>query len=178
MKRVHLVAFLASAIVVPLSAHGYEPPNVSVADALRTGRVAFVGRLIQLSELSRSSEHEALGLARFTVTRCLYGRSCNEKVMEMEYTLETQQDRKLGVDFMLGENYLVVLKKDPQSRPRFGSDWADSMDIAFRLIQPLERSDRPVSFVNVWLRKLVQRVPGKDVLLWADRRKEALSRGE
>jgi len=178
MKRAILVGALASMIAAPFSANGYEPPHVSVADAVRTGRMAFVGRVVQLAELSRSPEHEAVGLARFIVTRCLYGQSCNDKAIEMEFTLDTQQDRKLGVDFMLGENYLVVLKKDSQSRPRFGSDWADTMDIAFRLIQPLEMSDQPVSLVNVYFRNLVERVPGKAVLLWAKQRRKVLSRGE
>src|SRR5882724_12049851 len=86
MKRAILVGALASMIAAPPSANGYEPPHVSVADAVRTGRMAFVGRVVQLAELSRSSEHEAVGLARFIVARCLYGQSCNDKAIEMEFT--------------------------------------------------------------------------------------------
>ena len=98
MKHSSVAGTLASMIVALSSAHAYEPPRVLVADALRAGRIAFVGRVVQLQELSTSSEHEALGLARLVVTQCLYGTSCNERMIEMEYTLDTDQDRKFGVD--------------------------------------------------------------------------------
>jgi hypothetical protein len=79
---------------------------------------------------------------------------------------------------MLGENYLVIIKKEGQGRLRFGSDWADSMDIAYRLIQPFETSDRPISFVNVWHRNLIERLSATEVLRRANQRRQALSRGE
>jgi hypothetical protein len=178
MKHFLVSSIVASMLVVPRPVYAFEAPRTPLSDALRAGRIAFVGRVVQLQEVSRSSEHEASALARFVVARCLYGRSCNEKTIEMEYTLDTQQDRRLGVDFMLGENYLVIIKKEGQGRLRFGSDWADSMDIAYRLIQPLETSDRPISFVNVWRRNLIERLPAREVLRWASQRRQALSRGE
>lgn len=178
MKRISMSTVIATVTLVAWSAQGYEPPNASVADALRNGRIAFVGRTVRLAELSRTSAHEALGLAKFVVTKCLYGRACNRKTLEMEFTVDTQQDRRLGVDFILGATYLVVLKEDSQARPRFGSDWATTMDIAFRLLDEIDGSDEPISFVNVWLHNLVQRVSGRQVLLWGEQRRQALSRRE
>jgi hypothetical protein len=39
-------------------------------------------------------------------------------------------------------------------------------------------SDQPGSFVHVWFRNLVERVPGNAVLRWSEQRRKALSRGE
>lgn len=131
-----IAASAASAVVGAV-----EPPRPTVQDALGANRLAFVGRVQRLQEVERRSNH-TVATATFVVLKCLYGRACRGRsTLEVRFMPETLQDGALGVNFVLGSEYLLLFKRPVGTPLAFDTKWPDKMNVAFVLQTPL----RPLS---------------------------------
>jgi hypothetical protein len=63
-------------------AFAYEPPHTQANAALRSGRVAFVGKVLALT-------------------------LDDPKVLELSYVVEREDEGGPGIDFLLGQEYLL-----------------------------------------------------------------------
>jgi hypothetical protein len=141
----------ASMILIGLAgveARAWEPPtHVTVAQAIGTAELAFVGRVSRVQETQRKGT-EAMGIATVAVSLCLVGTRCQgESAMEISFTAATRgQDEADGppassADFALGKEYLFTFKKPGSaSRPRFWTDYAKAYDVAFLVSAPAKQA--------------------------------------
>lgn len=157
MKReLRKIGVLATACLATALAAAVEPPRPTVQGALGAGRLAFVGRVQRLQEIDRQATH-SVATATFVVLKCLYGQACRHRsTLQVRFTPETLRDGALGVNFVLGSEYLVLFKRPEATPLAFGSEWPDRMDVAFVLktpLQPLgalEPAGDSLTFQNVW----------------------------
>lgn len=164
-----------------LSAHAFEPPRLSIENAMNIGRVAFIGRVQSLKDVRQRPSHR-LARAHLVVLKCLYGKSCRDRSkILMNFTADTFAEGALGVDFSVGREYLVVLKHAKPGTLTFGSQWPDNMDIAYTLKTPLgafgtvDQPGADLAVENIWGGR-VEAVGLRQLEEWAARRVKELPR--
>lgn len=159
-QELRRAAWRGLGIVLAISggAIAFEPPDTPPDLALRDGRVAFVGKIVALTLNARSEVSGSVtATAKVEVARCLYGRECRSRTLDLSYVLETQEDRTLGIDLFLGEQYLIVLRHEQGARLRFEASWKTGMDLAYRWTLHLGVGP-DIDLRNAWLPGLVQRI--------------------
>jgi hypothetical protein len=134
--------------LVGAEARAWEPPtNVTVARAIGTAELAFVGRVVRVQETQRKGT-EAMGIATVAVSSCVVGTKCQAvAAIEVAFTAATRgRDEADGApassaDFALGKEYLFTFKKPgSEPRPRFWTDYAKAYDVAFLVTAPSKQS--------------------------------------
>jgi len=142
---------LGIALATSVGAFAYEPPHTQADVALRSGRVAFVGKVLALKLTDRRAPVNTMtALAKLQVQRCLYGHECVPKVLDLSYVVDTEEDLGLGIDFSLGAEYLFVLLHGGNGELRFGGNWKTGIDLAYRLRSPLADAAPDLELSNAW----------------------------
>jgi hypothetical protein len=143
-----LAAALLMVGLMGAEARAWEPPtNVTVARALGTAELAFVGRVVRVQETQRKGT-EAMGIATVALSMCLVGTRCQkESTIDVLFTAATigRDETDPGgpadsADFALGKEYLFTFKKPGSgTRPRFWTEYATAFDVAFLVTAPSRR---------------------------------------
>lgn len=134
-----------------------------------------------LQEIERRPTY-TVARATLIVLKCLYGQACRRNpTLQMSFTPETLREGALGVDFLLGREYLLLFKQPSAKALVFGTDWSRNMDIAFVLktpLQPLsalEPASDTLTFENAWGGP-PQRLDRVALEAWAAQRSRDLAR--
>jgi hypothetical protein len=113
----------------------YIPPMMSPEEAIKGGRVAFVGRVVRLEEIKRGGSITAE--ARLEVLECYYGIDCGEaKYVNMQYICETVVHAMNSVPLHISDKYLIVL-----NIPIAGNEISFNSDDSYRA------EGRPLDFI-------------------------------
>lgn len=169
---------LGIALATSAGAFASEPPHTQADAALRGGRVAFVGKVLALTlDEHPMSSHIVSALAKLQVKRCFYGRECEPKVLEFSYVVEREDEGGLGIDLLLGEEYLIVLHHGGGEHLKLESTWKAGIDLVYRLKSPYAAAPGVV-LSNAWLPRLVQRIPVELLERLAAERRAQLQQAE
>lgn len=124
--------------VIARDAIAFEPPRPSVAEAMGAGSLAFIARVTSLEETNRTT-WDIRAVARVSPLMCLYGPCRDLRPTTIGFALDTVRDRGMGVNFLLGEEYLFIFKEAKEGRHlEFVADWARRFDAAYLLKTPLK----------------------------------------
>lgn len=111
------------------AARAWEPPHTTIAEAIASSRVAFIGRVVRTTEVGHE-RFRTVGSAQFAIRRALVRCPVPEGgVLSLTYATESTADLELPVDFVLSAEYLVVLNGDDA---RFDTNQAGGPDLAWQ----------------------------------------------
>ena len=158
----------------------YDPPFISVKEALENGQVAFAGRIIRIDEAQREAA-QIIGEAHIQVHNCYYGLDCEAvEIVKMRYIIDTVAERSFPVQFNVSDEVLIVLKKPSSSAGYFfNSDLESGLDVAFIIVDTFPENIKKgskIRLINIYRTKLTYHEEKQDINKWAKERAIRLNR--
>ncbi len=137
----------------------YDPPIIGVKEALKSGSVAFIGRIVRIEESERD-QTQIIGAARIQILHCYYGMDCNKrKVIKMRFVIKTIVERTIPVQYNVSDEVLIVLSKSVSSDSFFfNSNLGNNMDNAYIIGDTFPEnfySFGKIRFINIYRYRMV-----------------------
>jgi hypothetical protein len=135
----------------------YEPPSTPPDEAVRTAKIAFIGRVTAILEL----EHErgfsrAVASILVEVPLCGLGKSAGRHEVQVEFFSRYHSiEPGFPVTFNISDRVLVAFKQPANTRDgrlQFRSTFREGIDLAYVLVEDLQSdlSTTPLNFVSVF----------------------------
>jgi hypothetical protein len=153
----------------------YDLPKITVEEAIRNGKVAFVARVVRLEEFKRQ-DAQTFVEAKLEIIDCYYGLDCKKnKFIQMRYVSETVIHGAFPVDFQVSSELLVILNH-PISPPQatFTSSYKDGFDFAFVIADTFPKDyfqSNILRFLNIYHPSSVFTVTKQDIEKWTREKK-------
>ncbi len=141
----------AGLLVFSAVVSAYEPPSTPPLEAIERGRVAFVGRVVDISETAHSA-HKSTASVTLQVSKVLYGLNLDSgnRVTLDCHTRWFLGEPGFGFDVRISDTLLVVLNAEhsgSNSELRFQSWYDDGIDLAYRFSDDPQEVADPFSEV-------------------------------
>ena len=121
-------------------AFGYEPPFTSPKEALQKGKIAFIGRITEIKEITHRS-NISTAIARIRVLKSLYGLK-NPRKDDIYLKFSSRYfipipDHGFPAEFLISETYLIVINREAEKDSKqllFNPRFDNKIDLAYQFI--------------------------------------------
>ena len=176
MKRL-TIAFLLI-FLIQCIAFGYEPPFTSPKEALLKGKIAFIGRVTEIREITHSS-NISTAIARIRVLKFLYGlKNRNNEDIHLKFSSRYFMpipDHGFPAEFLISEIYLIVINRVAENDSKFllfNPRFDKKIDLAYQIMSSPDFSvadlTKKIRLSSVYTNQIFKSINLQDIIEWAN----------